>query len=284
MSIPQEEKENMSNRKLVSTHMLIGLLIFLAGAITLVAGEGQSTESSQSNDARAAAKKSGNSTPTPAPTPIGAWFGIARPCIAPAVGVPIGSIDPFPDATICGLAGVKSSNDRNVFPLLEVTMIPTLLADGTVLADDFAETIDHHTTAQGKWESGGQVLVDGKALDKYQATFVWFSGPLGPPFNDPVNPAFIGSIRPRFVTFFDADRPDQMRGFIQPYLYRYTTASPEGIGVVKLGKLATPPFVTPFPDPNPTDPLPTTCNPSDLTANPRCLGTLHFYIRRIPAK
>jgi hypothetical protein len=89
---------------------------------------------------------------------------------------------------------------------------------------------------EGKWEFAGKTKIGGKLLDKYRAMFIWFSGPLSA-FGDPANPAFIGSIRPRFVTFFDKDNPDQMRGYIQPYLYRYTSASHEhfpgaGIGQV----------------------------------------------------
>ncbi len=203
------------------------------------------------------------------PTPIGAWFGVARPCVYPAAGIPtVGGVpvaDPAPDPTICGIAGAT----ENLFPLLQVTMIPTLLSDGTVLADDFAELLDHHTTAQGKWESQGKVKVDGKWLEKYQATFIWFSGPL-----QPGDPAFIGSIRPRFVTFFDKDHPDEMRGYIQPYLYRYTSAADNGLAVDNFdvtGKEVSP---------SPTDPLPDGCSPTPPVP---CLGTLHFYIHRIPS-
>ncbi len=246
----------MSNGRVTTTRVMIGLAVLLLLAAM--------PAMSQDKD-----------DPGP-PTPIGAWFGIARPCVYPTVGFPTSGgvpvADPAPDATICGLAGAS----KNVFPLLQVTMIPTLLADGTVLADDFGELLDHHTTAQGKWEKVGKVTVDGKQLDKYQATFIWFSGPLAA-FGDPANPAFIGSIRPRFVTFFDKNNPDDMRGYIQPYLYRYTKADDEGIGTVNFDASGK------FPTPNPAAALPTTCNPSDTTANPRCLGTLHFYIHRIPA-
>ncbi len=218
---------------------------------------------------------------SPAPTPIGAWFGVARPCVFPGFGIPFtvgnnGPVpipDPAPDPTICGIAGASAPN---AFPVVQVTMIPTLLADGTVLADDFAELLDHHTTAQGKWEAQGRVKVDGKWVDKYQATFIWFSGPLQA-FGDPANPAFIGSIRPRFVTFFDADNPDEMRGYIQPYLYRYTSASADGTGAVRFDSSGK------FPVPNPASPLPDKCDPSDKSAAIPCLGTLHFYIHRIPA-
>lgn len=216
------------------------------------------------------------------PTPIGAWFGVARPCVYPTFGFPLNPTgtapiaDPAPDAAICNIAGAPATSAPNAFPVVQVTMIPTLLADGTVLADDFAELLDHHTTAHGKWENQGKVKVDGKWLEKYQATFVWFSGPLQA-FGDPANPAFIGSIRPRFVTFFDKDNPDEMRGYIQPYLYRYTTASPDGIGAVKFDSTGK------FPVPSPADPLPNSCDPSDTDAPVPCLGTLHFYIHRIPA-
>ena len=210
------------------------------------------------------------------PTPIGAWFGVARPCVYPAFGIPLNPAgtapvsDPAPDPTICTIAGASAPN---AFPVVQVTMIPTLLADGTVLADDFAELLDHHTTAHGKWESQGKVNVDGKWLDKYQATFVWFAGNQ----TQGGNPAFTGSIRPRFVTFFDKDKPDEMRGYIQPYLYRYTTSSPDGTGAVVFDSTGK------FPVPNPADPLPEKCDPTNLNVPVPCLGTLHFYIRRIPA-
>lgn len=212
------------------------------------------------------------------PTPIGAWFGVARPCVYSPQGIPIDPLtghavlDPAPDPTICGLTGATAPN---IFPIVQVTMIPTLLADGTVLADDFGELLDHHTTAQGKWESVGKVEIDGKKLDKYQATFVWFSGPLP---GVPVSQEFIGSIRPRFVTFFDKDKPDEMRGYIQPYLYLYTKPSADPVGQVNFDSNGK------FPVPSPTDPLPTTCDPNpNSQSNPKCLGTLHFYIHRIPA-
>jgi hypothetical protein len=217
----------------------------------------------------------GRDTTPASTTPIGAWFGIARPCTPPVgCGIPLGEdgqpiSDFLRDPSICLKACGGSQCEANVFPLLQVTMIPTLLADGTVLADDFAAFLDGHTTAHGKWEYAGKELLDGKWVERYQATFVWFLGGGG---------QFVGSIRPRFVTYFDKKNPDQMRGYIQPYLYAYT--EPDGtIGRVKLKP------GSPFPDPNPAaDPLPAGCNPSAPAPGvPACLGTLHFNIQRIPA-
>ena len=218
------------------------------------------------------------------PTPVGAWFGIARPCIPPVSGgIPVGAVDRWPDVAVCKLSG---TTEPNLFPNLEVTMIPTILADGTVLADDFGELFDGHTTAQGKWTASGKVDLDGNGIlyDRYDATFIWFSKPIFP--GAPANPGFIGVIRPRFVMFFDPNHPDQARGFIQPYLYQFTKADPSGIGLVTNPASPVAPFFTPFPDPNPTDPLPATCKPSGLLTGDKvpCLGTLHFYISRIPAK
>lgn len=203
------------------------------------------------------------------PTPIGAWFGIARPCTPGGrFPVPLGT----DDQPICQQAcfGVCPASN---FPVDEVTMIPTLLADGTVLADDFAELLDHHSTAQGKWEYAGTAVIDGKTVDRYQATFMWFQA-RNPQDIDPKNPlsVFQGMVRPRFVTFFDKDTPDQMRGFIQPYLYSMT--DPFGIVLMQPG--------TPFPLVDPVARLPVTCDPKAQT-NPYCLGTLHFVIRRIQA-
>jgi hypothetical protein len=162
------------------------------------------------------------------------------------------------------------------FPVNEVTMIPTLLADGTVLADDFATLLDGHSGAHGKWEYQGKAVIEGKELDRYQATFIWFQG-RDAADQDPRNPlsAFRGVVRPRFVTFFDPANPDIMRGFIQPYIYDMT----DKFGIVNLDP------GTPIPASDPVAPLPTAvCNPFALTDNPRCLGTLTFVIRRIQAR
>ncbi len=203
-----------------------------------------------------------------APTPIGAWFGIARPCTS-------GSRFPNPPGTVsvavCNEA-CQGPCPPSDFPVGEVTMIPTLLADGTVLADDFAELLDHHSTAQGKWQYAGKAVIDGKEYDKYQATFIWFQARSASDV-DPRNPLgiFEGVIRPRFVTFFDPSNPDTMRGYIQPYQYVMT----DNYGLVTLQP------GSPFPAVDPVAPLPAgACDPSVRT-NPRCLGTLTFVIRRI---
>jgi hypothetical protein len=81
-------------------------------------------------------------------------------------------------------------------------------------------------------------------------------------------------MRPRFVTFFDANSPDSMLGFLQPYGYAYTDAN--GHVILKPG--------TPFPDPDPIGPLPATCAPTNFTAKPYCFGTFQFTIRRVPAE
>jgi hypothetical protein len=208
-------------------------------------------------------------------TPIGAWFGVARPCNPPD-GLPP---HPVVNQTICNLACNGPCPDSqfrwpNGAPITEVTMIPTLLADGTVLADDFAAILDGHTTAHGKWAFQGKVSIDGNKVDRYQATFIWFQGretALPPPA------FFAGSVRPRFVTFFDKSNPDSMVGFIQPYFYAYTDQN----GIVNLQP------GTPFPTPDPVAPLPTQCipptGPPDFS-EPVCLGTLQFTIRRIIAE
>ena len=216
-----------------------------------------------------------------APSPVGAWFGIARPCTPPG-----GPAHPTVDQTICNLA-CNGPCPTSAFPVSEVTMIPTLLADGTVLADDFAAVGvsppglpiagDGHTTAHGKWAHQGKVIIGESKVDRYQATFIWFQGrPPGFPYNaaSPVG-FFHGSVKPRFVTFFDKTNRDVMVGFIQPYLYGYT--DPDGIVVLQPG--------TPFPAPDPVAPLPAACDPSTFNpAEPYCFGTLQFTIRRIQAE
>ena len=81
-------------------------------------------------------------------------------------------------------------------------------------------------------------------------------------------------VRPRFVTFFDDDNPDVMRGFIQPYAYPFTDNN--GFVILKPG--------TPFPLLDPIKPLPAVCDPTVFDpTQPHCFGTLHFVIRRTPS-
>jgi hypothetical protein len=205
-----------------------------------------------------------------APTPIGAWFGIARPCTTNSrFQPPSGTVNQEVCRDACLGAACPASN----FPVDEVTMIPTLLADGTVLADDFAELIDGHTTAQGKWEFAGKAVIGGKSVDRYQASFLWFSARNRQDI-DPSSPLsiFNGIIRPRFVTFWDVNNPDIMQGFIQPYVYSMTDRF--GIVLMQPG--------LPWPAVDPMARLPVTCDPGVLS-NPYCAGTLTFNIRRIPA-
>jgi hypothetical protein len=203
------------------------------------------------------------------PTPVGPWFGIARPCTpGTRFPTPSGSVD----QNVCRDACFGSACPASNFPVDEVTMIPTILADGTVLADDFAELLDHHSTAQGSWEYAGKAVIGGKSFDRYQATFIWFA-PRNPPDIDPKNPlsVFQGVIRPRFVTFFDPADPNIMKGYIQPYVYTMTDST--GIVIMQPA--------TPFPAVDPLGRLPVVCDPTAHT-NPYCAGTLQFTIRRIP--
>ena len=204
------------------------------------------------------------------PTPIGPWFGIARPCTpGNRFPVPLGT----DDQSVCQQACLGVCPASN-FPVDEVTMIPTIFADGTVVADDFAELLpDHHSTAMGKWEYAGTAVLDGKTVDRYQATFIWFQAHAAQDI-DPKNPlsVYSGVVRPRFVAFFDKDNPDQMRGYIQPY--NYTLTDQFGIVILQPG--------TPYPLIDPVQRLPVACDPTAQT-NPYCLGTLHFVIRRIIA-
>lgn len=204
------------------------------------------------------------------PTPVGAWFGIARPCTSGSrFQPPPGTVN----QSVCREACLGAACPPSNFPVDEVTMIPTLLADGTVLADDFAELLDRHSTAQGKWEYAGTAVIDGKRFERYQASFIWFQA-RNPPDIDPNNPLsiFLGVVRPRFVTYFDPTDPNIMRGYIQPYLYSMT----DRFGIVNMQP------GTPFPAVDPVGRLPVTCDPS-APSNPYCLGTLTFTIRRIPA-
>jgi hypothetical protein len=231
-----------------------------------------------------------NATTPTAPTPIGAWFGIARPCPADSdQDTAMRLNDSAIHADLCKAVCNGPCPNAGILPP-EVPMMPTLLADGTVLADDAGEIGRYHTTAHGKWEvSSNDGLPDRSGTTRYRATFFWL-GSLQPSFpgaDQHATCCFQNSVRPRFVTYFDPKDPDRMLGFIQPYLF----GAPPSFG---------PQFVSGFPsDPRvvtktTTDlflgnhipavdalggPLPPGC---DLSKG--CLGTYHFVIRRVPAE
>lgn len=118
-------------------------------------------------------------------------------------------------------------------------MMPTLLADGTVLANDSLEIGQYHTTAHGKWAPNGSVpQFAGK--QSLQATFLWLQSAPSRPGRGPINPAlsgtnaFVAAIRPRFVTYFDPSNPDIMEGYIQPYFYPFVNPN-TGLVIVTPG-------------------------------------------------
>lgn len=217
------------------------------------------------------------------PNPVGAWFGIARPCPA----------DPKTDSpdhaafcqTVCGTC-----------PLIpgalppEVPMMPTLLADTTVIADDAGEIGRYHTTAHGKWQtnsSSSVVQLPGKT--RFEATFFWLQG-FAPP-SDPGSLAdvvgqlggtccFAASVRPRFVTFFDEKDPDRMVGFIQPYIFPFVDPAS---GLVKVNPAsAGDTFSGNHIPATGLDAIGITLPP--CTPQNGCLATYHFVIRRIKAQ
>lgn len=198
--------------------------------------------------------------------PIGAWFGIARPC--PANAATDGPVHVRLCQRVCGTC---ASIPGTLPP--EVPMMPTLLADGTVLADDAGELSLYHTTAHGKWEvSENDGLVDRAGTTRYRATFFWL-GQLGFPATNRLDNA----VRPRFVTYFDPSDPDRMLGYIQPYYFPFAAG----------GAVITNPFDPSDPiagDHMPTiDPLVSPL-PEGCQLDKGCLGTYHFMIRRIKAR
>jgi len=191
------------------------------------------------------------------PLVVGAWFGIARPCPAPA--------GDSPDHAAFCTAVCGACPNAGVLPP-EVPMMPTLHVDGTMIEDDAGEIGLYHTTAQGKWtSSAGDDLPDRPGTDRFKGTFLWF-GQTPPAFG------LLGNaVRTRLVTYSDPLDPDRMIGFIQPYFFPIATG---GLVVVNP---ATDLFAgNHIPTIDPLASLPSGC---DLAKG--CLGTYHFIIRRI---
>jgi hypothetical protein len=204
------------------------------------------------------------------PSPVGAWFGIARPC--PAVG------DDAAHAQLCrDICGACPSIPGTLPP--EVPMMPSILGDGNVVVNDSGSIAVFHTTAQGQWaaDTDPKVLqIPGRS--RYQATFVWLQGSEDQLYSKGLRPAinrqFAGVARPRFVTFFDEKSPDEMQGFIQPHFFPIVDDKAivnvlPSTGAFEANHLPALNFLAP---------LPQGCDNSK-----GCLGTYHFTIHRIKA-
>jgi len=204
-----------------------------------------------------------------APTPIGAWFGIARPCPPPPGDTSASH------AAFCTLVCGACPNVPGTLPP-EVPMMPTLLADGTVLADDAGELQVYHTTAHGKWaESKDDGLPNLFGRQRFKAHFLWLGQ------NAFGSNKLDNAVKPRFVTYFDPEDPDRMIGYIQPHFYSPgpTPFSTNGIVNVRPANPADVFSGDHIPAVDPLAPLPTGCNTPATGGN--CLGTYHFVIRRI---
>lgn len=216
------------------------------------------------------------------PNPVGAWFGIARPCPAdPATDSPL-------HADFCKTVCGTCPSVPGALPP-EVPMMPTLLADGTVIADDAGEIGRYHTTAHGKWSTNTDPsVVQIAGRQRFEATFFWLQS--APPPADAGSLTdivgrlggtccFVAGIKPRFVTYFDPADPDRMMGFIQPYAFPFV--NPE-TGLVQTNPpTADDPFAGNHIPLKAVDPMATLppCSPAN-----GCLGTYHFVIRRIKAQ
>ncbi len=204
------------------------------------------------------------------PSPVGAWFGVARPC--PADAGSDASHVAFCEQ-ICGLCG----SIPGTLPT-EVPMMPSILGDGTVVVNDAGSIPVFHTTAQGSWAADPNDAIQLPGHTRYQASFVWLQGS-NDQVNDQVTPPgvtrqFVGVARPRFVVFWDPSNPDAMLGYIQPYFFPIVGAN--GLVNVLPSNVAGPfegshqpaiPFLNPLPE--------------GCQNNLGCLGTFHFTIHRI---
>ncbi|MCU1329405.1 MAG: hypothetical protein JWN34_4775 [Bryobacterales bacterium] len=214
-------------------------------------------------------------TKAAAPSAVGAWFGIARPCPADSQ-----TDSPVHTAFCQAVCGLCSSIPNTLPP--EVPMMPTFLADGTVLADDAGEIVRYHTTGHGNWAASPRSddLPDWLGLARSKATFFWLGSTATDkePFG---TCCFSNTVRPRFVAYFDPADPDRMIGYIQPYA-AFPVDPKTGAMIVKPGTPADTKAGNHIPAAQGdllANPLPAGCR-NDLG----CLGTYHFVIRRIKAQ
>lgn len=206
--------------------------------------------------------------PVAAPSPVGAWFGIARPCPA----------DPGTDAAHIDLCK-KICDTCGFIPGTlppEVPMMPSILGDGNVVVNDSGSIPVFHTTAQGNWAADPTDPIQIAGRVRYQASFVWLQGSPDQVSGSNVGRAFVGVARPRFVTFFDPTDPDEMQGYIQPHFFPIVGSN--GLVTVVPSLLAGPFEGSHQLAVNFLTPLPKGCQ-----NDKGCLGTYHFTIHRIKA-
>jgi hypothetical protein len=240
-------------------------LILAAAAVFLIFGLTHNAWADHDDDDRGHGNGNGNDKKKESAEPVGSWFGIARACPANPV------TDSPAHATFCTAVCGTCANS-GLLPA-EITIMPTLFEDGTLLADDAGQigatgtAVNYHTTAHGQWtESDNDSLLDVPGRDRIKGTYLSLgSGVL-----------FTNSVRTRFVTYFDPDDPDHMLGYFQPYLLSIAV----GAQVVVLPANPANPLVgNHIPANDPLAALPAGC----VLAN-GCLGTYHFVVRRIRAQ
>jgi hypothetical protein len=201
------------------------------------------------------------------PSPVGAWFGIARPC--PATG------DDAGHAAFCQeICGTCASIPGTLPP--EVPMMPSILGDGNVVVNDAGSIPVFHTTAQGQWAADPTDPIQIRGRVRYQASFLWLQGSPDQIAGASVQRQFVGVARPRFVTYFDPKNPDSMQGYIQPHFFPIVGAN--GLVNVLPSNIAGAYETNHFPAINPLGRLPQGCQ-----TGAGCLGTFHFTIHRIKA-
>lgn len=155
-------------------------------------------------------------------------------------------------------------------------MMPTIHADGTVTVNDAGSIAVFHTTAQGAWAADPdrtQPQFPGKT--RYQASFVWLQGDGAQPGH------FIGVARPRFVTYFDPNNPDNMIGYIQPLFFPIVNPATGLVNVEPSGSKGSLDVTNHYPVLDFLAKLPPGCTPFQEGGN--CFGTFHFTIHRVTA-
>jgi hypothetical protein len=96
-------------------------------------------------------------------------------------------------------------DDPSTSPFGKVVMMPTFLADGTVIANDAIEWTNAHGTAHGHWVATGPNTI--------HATFIWLN------LSAEKANGFTGMTKVRLFGRMSPDNPDEMTGKIYPVVF-----------------------------------------------------------------